>query len=226
MSQQTETKKLDEIAGGGKVRLADQAYLRIRDDIVTIRHSPGAPLDEKVLSAELGFGLTPVRDALKRLTLERLAVIYPRRGTFVTDINISDERWLTEVRIELEGAAAALAAERATEEELTALRDHTALLESHDVGRDMSSDYLSIDTEIHRMVYAAARNPYLEDTLNQYANLALRIWHYGIKRMRPTTPSCSQRDVVNAIGDRDPARARAAAQVHLRGFSEEVRTLL
>ena len=76
------------------------------------------------------------------------------------------------------------------------------------------------------MVYAAARNPYLEDTLNQYANLALRIWHYGIKRMRPTTPSCSQRDVVNAIGDRDPARARAAAQVHLRGFSEEVRTLL
>ena len=229
MSQQTD--RAGATAGRRKgtqgLRLADQAYLRIRDDIITVRLEPGDPLDEKTLSAELGLGLTPVRDALKRLTLERLAVIYPRRGTFVTDINISDERWLTEIRIELEGAAAALAAERATDEEVAALTDLALRLDDGGGRSDMSLDYLSLDTEIHRTIYAAAHNPYLEDSLNQFANLAQRIWHYGIKRMRPRAPrSCSQNDVVAAIRDRAPERARAAAQAHLRGFSEEVRSLL
>ena len=81
----------------------DQAYRRIRDAIVAVSLQPGAPLDEKALSASLGLGLTPIRDALKRLTLEKLAVTYPRRGTFVSRINIADEARLTEIRVELEG---------------------------------------------------------------------------------------------------------------------------
>src|SRR5690348_12027665 len=104
--------------------LAQQAYERIRDDIVYLRIEPGEPLDDKVLSAELGMSLTPVRDALKRLTLERMVVTYPRRGTFVAEITVSDEQWLTEIRQNLEGLAAALAAERATPAE----RETLALL--------------------------------------------------------------------------------------------------
>lgn len=230
MRQGTEVNgAVDGTAAGGQrtaggLRLVDQAYLRLRDDIITVRLQPGDPLDEKVLSQQLGLGLTPVRDALKRLTLERLAVIYPRRGTFVTDINISDERWLTEVRIELEGLAAALAAERGTDEEFAAL---TALAGTLEDSSDLSLDYISVDTEIHRAIYAAAHNPYLEASLNQYANLALRIWHYGIKRLRPRTPrSCSQTEVVEAISARRPEAARKAAQSHLLAFSMEVRSLL
>jgi DNA-binding GntR family transcriptional regulator len=208
----------------GGLRLADQAYLRLRDDIIAVRLQPGDPLDEKVLSQRLGLGLTPVRDALKRLTLERLAVIYPRRGTFVTDINISDERWLTEVRIEMEGLAAALAAERASDEECAAL---TALAGTLEDSSDLTLDYISVDAEIHRAIYAASHNPYLEAGLNQYANLALRIWHYGIQRMRPRTPrSCAQDEVVEAICARRPEAARKAAQSHLLAFSVEVRSLL
>jgi DNA-binding GntR family transcriptional regulator len=210
-------------AAGG-LRLADQAYLRIRDDIVTVRLQPGDPLDEKILSRQLEVGLTPVRDALKRLTLERLAVIYPRRGTFVTDINISDERWLTEIRVEMEGLAAALAAERATDEECAAM---TRLAGSLEDASELSLDYISVDTEIHRAIYAAAHNPYLETSLNLYANLAMRIWHYGIQRMRARTPrSCAQDEVVAAICAHKPEAARKAAQSHLLGFSAEVRSLL
>jgi DNA-binding GntR family transcriptional regulator len=206
------------------MRLADQAYLRLRDDIITVRLQPGDPLDEKVLSQRLGLGLTPVRDALKRLTLERLAVIYPRRGTFVADINISDERWLTEVRIEMEGLAAVLAAERATDEECAAL---TALAGTREDPADLSPDCISVDAEIHRAIYAASHNPYLEVSLNQYANLAMRIWHYGIQRMRPRPPlSCTQDEVVEAICVRRPEAARKAARNHLLAFSAEVRALL
>ncbi|WP_158842837.1 GntR family transcriptional regulator [Saccharothrix deserti] len=211
----------------GGVRLADQAYLRIRDAIITVRLEPGEPLDEKALSAELGLGLTPVRDALKRLTLERLAVIYPRRGTFVTEINISDERRLTEVRLELEGLAAALAAQRATDDECAELNGLAARLEHTEDAAHLSLDYIAVDAEIHRMIYAAAHNPYLEASLNEYANLALRIWYYGLKRTPSRTPqACSQHDVVKAICARDPAAAREAARDHLRGYSVEVRTLL
>ena len=92
------------------VGLAEQAYERIRDDIVFLRVEPGAPLDDKELSAELGMSLSPIRDALKRLTLERLVVTYPRRGTFVAEITVSDEQWLTEIRLPLEEVAAGLAA--------------------------------------------------------------------------------------------------------------------
>jgi DNA-binding GntR family transcriptional regulator len=191
----------------GGLRLADQAYLRLRDDIVAVRLQPGDPLDEKVLSQQLGLGLTPVRDALKRLTLERLAVIYPRRGTFVTEINISDERWLTEVRTELEGLAAALAAERATDEECAALATLAGTLED---SSELFLDNICVDADIHRAIYAASRNPCLEASLNQYANLALRIWHYGIQQMGPRPPrSCSQNEVVKAICAR---KARGGAQ--------------
>jgi DNA-binding GntR family transcriptional regulator len=228
MRQQTETRTAQGARGlRGELRLADQAYLRIRDAIITVEYEPGDPLDEKALSTEHGLGLTPVRDALKRLALERLAIVYPRRGTFVTEINISDERWLTEVRVDLEGLAAALAAERATDEECATLRALVDKLDSATDAAHLSLDYISLDAEIHRAIYASAHNPYLETSLNEYANLALRIWYWGLKRTRSRTPqACAQNEVVEAICAREPAAARAAAQRHLRGFSTEVRTLL
>src|SRR5918999_992313 len=118
------------------VRLVDQAYTRLRDDLIALRIEPGEPLDEKRLSARLGVGLTPVRDAIKRLTLERLVTTYPRRGTFASEISVSDELWLTEVREDLEGLAAALAAARATPSEREELAE---LASSHPSGNHIST---------------------------------------------------------------------------------------
>jgi DNA-binding GntR family transcriptional regulator len=211
----------------GSPGLAERAYLNLRDAIIAIELKPGEPLDEKVLSGWLDVGLTPVREAIKRLNRERLAVIYPRRGSFVADINVSDERWVTETRVELEGLAAALAAERATEEQCASMRELVAKLRRHEKTPDISVDYLAVDTEIHRQIYAAAQNPYLESTLNEYLNLAVRIWHYGLQRRQSRIPlSCAQDEVVRVISAHDPVAARIAAQNHLRGYSAEVRSLL
>ena len=203
-------------------RLVDQAYRQLRDAIVAVRLHPGAPLDEKALSASLGLGLTPIRDALKRLTLERLAVTYPRRGTYVSRINIADEARLTEVRVELEGLAAALAAERATQ------GDHATLLktlEDLESGSLERADHTELDVRVHRAIYAAAHNEFLEATLNQYANLAMRIWNFGLEGQRAVGEHIrSQRAVVEAILRGDAPTARIAAEHHLRGFSDEVRS--
>jgi DNA-binding GntR family transcriptional regulator len=212
---------LPDTVDGRRPRLVDQAYRVIRDDLITLRIEPGAPLEEKQLSAELKVGLTPVRDALKRLTLERLVVTHPRRGTFAAEINISDERWLTEARTGLEGLVAALAAQRASDVERALLIELAEKLE----GSKLSMAYIDYDTDVHRAIYAAAHNPYLEATLNQYANAALRIWHYALRSLGSLSPRpCDQTEVVAAIVERDGERARAAA--HLLDYSIEIRRLL
>lgn len=207
----------------GRRRLIDHAYEAIRDDLITLRVEPGAPLDEKELSASLNVGLTPVRDALKRLTLERLVVTYPRRGTFAAEIKISDERWLTEARTGLEGLAATLAAQRATDADRAALIELARKLEL----AKLSPAYIDLDAAVHRAIYAAAHNPYVEATLNQYANAALRIWHYALRGPGAPSPHpCDQAEVVDAIVSRDGERARVSAEAHLLDYSVEVRRLL
>ena len=94
--------------------LSEQAYEQIRQKIVTLALPPGTVIDEARLQAELGFGRTPIREALKRLELERLVSIIPRRGIFVPPISLTDLQHLYEVRINLECLAAELASQRGT----------------------------------------------------------------------------------------------------------------
>lgn len=74
---------------GGSLPAAERAYLAIHDMLVSLEIRPGAPINEDRLTRQLGIGRTPVREALKRLETERLVVIYPRRGSFATDIHIA-----------------------------------------------------------------------------------------------------------------------------------------
>ena len=206
--------------------MAEQAYERIRDDIVFLRVEPGAPLDDKELSAELGMSMSPVRDALKRLTLERLVVTYPRRGTFVAEITVSDEQWLTEIRLSLEGLAASLAAERATQADCDRLTALVGRL-SADHTNHITSEYHLLDYEIHKAIYVAAHNPYLEASLTQHLNLMMRIWHYGLRRVpRQHSAGHDQQEVVAAIIAGDAEAAARAARAHLGDYSEAVRSLL
>ena len=75
---------------GARELLADRAYDELRDRIVTLRIAPGEPIDEDGVGEELGMGRTPVREAIKRLALENLVTVFPRRGTFASEINITD----------------------------------------------------------------------------------------------------------------------------------------
>ena len=90
----------------GREPLADRAYAELRDRIVTLRIAPGAPINEEALGRELGLGRTPLREAIKRLALENLVVVFPRRGTFASEINITDLTAISDVRVQLEGHAA------------------------------------------------------------------------------------------------------------------------
>ncbi|WP_433414300.1 GntR family transcriptional regulator [Microtetraspora malaysiensis] len=205
--------------------MAERAYVYIRDQIVTVGIPPGSPVDEEKLMRELGVGRTPVREALKRLSVERLVTVYPRRGTFASEIQLDDELWLTEVRVPLEGLAADRAARRASAKERRTLERL-----SEDITREIAggADMLPLvllDAEIHRAVYRAAHNPYLESTLTTYLNLGMRIWFHRLSHLPDLSPHVlDQREVIAAILERDGDLARRTAEDHLQGCSHSIRS--
>ncbi|WAZ26441.1 GntR family transcriptional regulator [Streptomyces cinnabarinus] len=207
-----------------ELSLAERAYRVIRDRLVLLEIRPGAPINEEQLGQSLGVGRTPVREALKRLQYERLITTYPRRGTFATDVHITDLAHISEVRQELEPLAAAQAARRATATDratLTALRQE---LESGDTRRQDATELLHLDLQVHRAVYAATHNPYLEDTLVRYDNLATRIWCLFIDRLSDMAGHVAEHGpLIDAIVAGDPERAARLARSHVEGFERAVR---
>ncbi|MFF7231353.1 DNA-binding GntR family transcriptional regulator [Streptomyces sp. 2333.5] len=212
-------------AGQGSETLADQAYRAISDRLVTLRIRPGEPINDEQIAAELGFGRTPVREALKRLETERLIVAYPRRGTFATEVQIADLGHISEVRQQLEPLAASVAAERATESDRTELGKLLAQLEAG--GPDGGSELIRLDMAVHRAIYATTYNPYLQDTLIKYDNLATRIWCLFIGRLPGLAGHVREHGpLLRAIIDGDPQKAAALAADHVEGFEAAIREII
>jgi DNA-binding GntR family transcriptional regulator len=206
--------------------LADRAYAELRDRIVTLAIPPGAPINEDTLGRELEMGRTPVREAIKRLTLEHLVAVFPRRGTFASEINITDLADISDVRVQLEGHAAYRAAQRlspAQREQLDAL---IAEIDSPTGGSDPAA-LMRLDAEVHRFIYACAANDYLRDTLERYLNLSMRIWYLVLDRLPHLFDRVHEhRELLEAIRDGDADHARAIASEHVATFEAEIRGVL
>jgi DNA-binding GntR family transcriptional regulator len=201
---------------------ADQAYETVRSMLVRLEIAPGSPIVEADLMSSTGFGRTPLREALNRLEADRLVNIFPRRGTFAADINLADLALITDLREELEGHAASKAAERATTAERRALAAMAADLTAPDTEAEMA-----LDTAIHRAIYAAAHNPFLEETATQYHNLAMRIWHLFTDRLDHFGDHVGEhRALLDHIVAGRSADARTVAADHVRNFEAAVRTLI
>jgi DNA-binding GntR family transcriptional regulator len=208
--------------------LADRAYLALRDQLIMLRIQPGEPIDDDRLAKSLGMGRTPVREALKRLEVDRLVVSFPRRGTFATGMDIADLAHISEIRVQLEPLAARRAAERAprtTRAELDELASRTAEL---DVSRTDRTDVMRWDLTVHRAIYRAASNPHLEDVLIRYDNLATRIHCMFLDRLSTTDLHVVAEHValLRAIAAGEPDRADELARDHILGFERAIRAVI
>ncbi len=204
---------------------SEEAYLRIRERIVSLAMPPGSVVNEGRLRQELQIGRTPIREALQRLARENLVRSVPHRGTFVTDVNITDLARITEVRVVLESHAARLAAERLS----TADRDSFAqLLELVEQGPGLDQRQLMrLDQQIHREIYRAARNPFLESTLERYFNLSLRLWYLVLDRQVGLREAVKEHaELLRAILAGDGPAADDSMRRHVTGFEREIRKVL
>jgi DNA-binding GntR family transcriptional regulator len=214
------------VARGPRELLADRAYEELRDRIVALRIPPGAPIDEDLIGRDLGMGRTPVREAIKRLALENLVTVFPRRGTFASEINITDLAHISDVRAVLEGHAAHRAAERITDAQRAELDGLLA-----ELGRSRGSDdveaLMALDAQVHRFLYRCANNPYMEETLARYFNLSLRIWHLVIDRLPHLFARVHEHDdLLRAVDAGEADRAREIVADHIATFEQEIRTVL
>ena len=209
-----------------RASLKQQAYLAIKHKIVSLQLEPGAVIDEAALIAELGLGRTPIREALQRLALEKLVDIVPRRGMFVTEIGITDLQRLFEVRMVLESMAARLAAQRGHPEHWRRMEAALGGIDRNQAEMD-NEVLITIDEACHLIMYEAADNEFLLDTLSGMYALSLRLWYYSlakIGRMRSTV--LEHGDILEALRAGEADRAAGLLEEHIDSFQQEIMSVM
>jgi DNA-binding GntR family transcriptional regulator len=203
---------------------SELAYQRILERILTLGMAPGSVVNEGRLRGELGIGRTPIREALQRLARENLVKSVPHRGTFVTDINITDLARITEVRVVLEAHAARLAAEKLSRTDRQALEGLLELVRGPITDQ---RELMRLDQLIHRTVYRAAHNPFLEATLERYFNLSLRLWYLVLDRQVRLREAVDEHaELLRAVLSGDGELAETIMRKHVIGFEREIRRQL
>lgn len=216
------------------------AYRAIRLRIVQLELAPASLIDERKLAEEMQLGLTPVRHALRRLALEQLVEILPRRGTRVADLNPADLGRLFEMRLELEALAAQLAAQRITPTQAAALADYArqtraaqleVQLEAQQSARPQLDDaaraafntrLITLDHSMHELLSQAAHNRYLHDTLDWLYSHVLRLWNTGLARVTALDRAMEEHCLVaDAVLAGDAPRAAALMRAHVQHFQQQ-----
>jgi DNA-binding GntR family transcriptional regulator len=201
--------------------LSQQAYLKLKDKIITLQLAPGSILNEAQLLDELGLGRTPVREALQRLEREQLVRIVARRGIFVADIDLGDLQRLFEMRVPLEGLAVQLAAERGTTAHWQAMQE--LLQRAHDHEDDDREALLAIDHGCHALFWAAADNQFLHDTLKILYDWSLRLWHYALPQVVDLRKAVLEhQEMLDALQRTQSDLAVRQMQFHIRSFQQTI----
>ncbi|MBB5158884.1 GntR family transcriptional regulator [Saccharopolyspora phatthalungensis] len=195
-------------------RIADAVYQHLREQIFSGELLPGARLSVPALAEELEVSRSPVRDAVLRLTQERLAREEPRRGAVVARVGAAELAALYDVREVLEGLAARLAVENAGRRLVDRLHEilaeHEEAVEAADLER-----HLEADMRFHALVRQAGGNPEvirLLDDIQTQIRLAMRT---TTVTAGPRHALADHRTILAAIESGDPAEAERAARAHI-----------
>ena len=189
--------------------LHEGTLARLRDYIVEGHIAAGARMPERELCHMLGVSRTPLREALKVLAAEGLIQLLPNRGARVRSFTEQDVQNLFEVVNALEVAAARLACERISDEEISEVNRLHMRMYSQYIHRNLP-EYFRLNQEIHLAIVEAARNPILQAT---YFNLSARLrrLRYSANQVASDRWSRAMReheDILAALSRRDgPALA-------------------
>ena len=194
--------------------------------IITLELEPGSLISESALMITLKMGRTPIREALRSLANEKLVEVYPRRGMFVSRVDVANLSQLSETRAVLEIKAAELAATRSTaaDQEITKalIKEINALKGNLDM-----PTLIGLDQRIHHHIYQCTHNEFLAAALDNYYAHALRIWFLALDRVEHLADAIIEhRALLEAIAGNDPKAASKAMREHVEGFESEIRKSL
>lgn len=201
--------------------LGERAYIELRQMIVRLDFAPGDVLREDELRETLGLGRTPIREALQRLAREHFVTVIPRRGMFVSGIEVEELSMLFETRAVLEPYAARLAALRGTDQqwdEMAATLEQTADPSLDDVAQ------LALDRRCHEIIWAASGNRFLLDTLDMLYAQSDRLWHLYLTDVADMQHAVDEhQEILAALRGGDADTVATLLETHVRGFDTQIR---
>ncbi|NYT76935.1 GntR family transcriptional regulator [Alcaligenaceae bacterium] len=156
---------------------ADHAYHVIEARIVQIEYPPDFMLSEQQLGNELGISRTPIREALRRLADDKLIQILPRKGAFVTHVEIKQYLHLLDLRHQIERFAATRAAKRRSEEQARHMHNLINELKEGIMAPDQAV-FVYSDKAYKDLIVEATGNPFLGGVIAPMHAHSRRFWYY------------------------------------------------
>ncbi|HEY1942191.1 MAG TPA: GntR family transcriptional regulator [Roseiarcus sp.] len=203
---------------------ADHVYGELKEAILTGALEPGEPIDKLALCERLGVSRFPVSAAVSRLAFERLVVIEPQHGSFVSRISVEDVRERLFIRTALECEIAAEAALRLSREGRAALAGNMAR-EREAVEAVDRQKFYELDVEFHQILTShlgLRHSGEVLDGLRAHLERVRRLLMAPAGRIRVTLND--HQAVFSAIEAEDTVRARSAMADHLAGTTEQFET--
>jgi DNA-binding GntR family transcriptional regulator len=192
--------------------LANQAYTALKKDILTCELDPGSTIAQSQLVKRYDFGLTPVREALKRLEQEGYVQSIPRFGYLITSITLKDVEDLYDLRLILEQSAVRMAIQRATDEQLAQIQEKATFTYKFK-NRITYLQFLEYNINFHVSIALASRNHKLAEMLANVLNEMTRIFNLGLD-LRDSAEEMRNEHIVlaAALAKRDIQQAEQIVQ--------------
>ena len=211
-----------------KKSLHTDIFTTLRDRIVCLDYPPGTPLNEKDLCEEFGVSRTPLREAIRRLDDLDLVTVIPRFGTHVSSLDLNELRCAMEIKVKLEGLASEAAARRATPEALDLMESILEQLEAHQAEEPYDQfKLIAAEGRLHEAIWQTADNPLLETFLDNLQYRCARVWNSVlVETIIPEEVVQQLTDIVAAIRERDPRKAAALTEAHVRYFVDHLKDKL
>jgi DNA-binding GntR family transcriptional regulator len=184
-------------------------YSELRQRILDGALPPATALNQEQLAAELGVSTTPLREALRRLESERLVTMAAHRDVVVAPLDADEMLAIYEVREQLDPLAAALAAERHTDEDAAAIKAAAGHL-----GEAGDDDQLATNRAYHAAIYHACDNPILVELLDALWDRSDR-YRRAVGMAADPTVVAEHREIAAAVLERRAADARALMERHV-----------
>ncbi|AKL97136.1 transcriptional regulator GntR family [Clostridium aceticum] len=202
--------------------LRELVFQHLREAILEGKLEPGRRLMEMQLAEELGVSRTPVREAIRKLELEGLVMMVPRKGAYVADVSVRDVMEVLEIRGALEGLAASLAADRMTEEQIEMLKTIAEEFKDCHLKQD-TQGMIDKDIEFHEIIFLSTRNQKLYQVSQ---SLREQIYRFRVKYISEYSKSdeivAEHRKICEAIAERDAEKAYVCGMEHISSLANHM----
>ncbi|HSH08973.1 MAG TPA: GntR family transcriptional regulator [Oceanipulchritudo sp.] len=206
-----------------RTNLPDRIYGELKRRILSGLIAPGEHMLEKTLCEDLNVSRTPLREALNRLGNEDLVVYRPNCGFLAAPLSAEEARRLQDLRRIVESKVAALAAMRATDRDIKALRSAADMPEIIPGDDKSFVQFCRANARFHLLLVRTIDNHLLENIVMAGLDQYQRPAYLGIGRVTDSTKATKcHHDIVDALEARDPVKAEVVMCGHVIGGSERI----